>query len=111
MKTIIDPTNNCSNKTLSYLGDLLGILPDWVRSCPESEDLVPYLSECYGFGALLGMEGGVIKEDGVYTYPDDPDLYPLISMEREQETVFIYYYGIVGIVYKDVRSAFVTRMD
>lgn len=99
------------NTTERELMDLCGFLLPWAVEVQEEEDLVKGLANSYGFGDLMPMTGGVVKEDGVYSFPQDPDLMPIATIEREQETMYIYFYGIVSIVYKDERPTFVTRMD
>ncbi len=38
------------------------------------------------------MTGGTIDKQGVYTYPDDPDLYPILMARGDGETFFWYGY-------------------
>jgi hypothetical protein len=38
-----------------------------------------------------------ITDEGVYSYPQDPDLSPLVTITRGTETMHIYQYGIVAV--------------
>lgn len=89
---------------------ILGLLPGWVMN-EEFMDkpLKEALDKQYGFG-LYESSGQTITADGVYQYPEDPDLYPLIKIQRKDETFYQYQYAMVAIVQKD-GSTFVTRMD
>jgi len=107
---ILDPTD--SYDVDGYmLEELLGMLPYWVKETPEDEGLRESLEAKYGMGALFDMKGGVVKEDGTYCYPEDPNLAPYCKCERRNETYFQYDYGIIAIVYKDGRETFVSRLD
>lgn len=106
-----NPTQH-STESDNYLIECCGLLAHWVGECPEDTDLKQYLTESYGFGDLLEMsKAGHVAKDGVYSYPNDPALHPFMRFERQQETVYIYAYGIVAICYKDARPDFITRMD
>ena len=107
---LIDPSKKFENLNKSDLMMSLGYIPGWVVNQEFFEKpLKEALDLQYGFG-MFEMTGGEVTEDGVYKYPQDPDLYPLIKITRGEETLYQYQYGIVAIVQKD-GSAFVTRMD
>ncbi len=111
---IINPTSMLNDALLDpiTLENLVGFIPTWLQNIDEEEDLVDGLTGAYGFGELYRMEG-TIMDNGTYksSYKGDPDLYPIVQINRKHEIVYIYSYGIVSIVYKDDRSAFITRMD
>lgn len=109
MRALINPTERLSVSELANID--LGILPYWVARVADGDNLIKGLEEQYGFGSLYSMEGGHITIDGVYKYPEDPDLYPVALIERRDEIVYFYKYGIIAIVYNDGRKTFVTRMD
>ena len=56
------------------------------------------------------IENGTITSTGIFQYPGDPDLYPLIKLERGPETLYIYKYAIIAIVKAD-GSPFCSRMN
>jgi len=101
-----------SRNERAYIRTTCGLLLPWVEAIPEDEDLIEGLTELYGGGKLAPIQGGNINEEtGEYAYPCDPILSPVCKVEREQETVYIYTYGILSIVYNDNRPPFITRLD
>jgi len=107
----IDPLNKFNHMSLNEIKETLGMLPFWVVN-PNHFDLSlkEALTLQYGFGGLYQSTGQTITKDGVYQYPEDPDLYPLIKIERGESTFYQYQYGLIAIVQKD-GSSFCTRMD
>lgn len=61
------------------------------------------------YGSLYNMSGTI--KDNVYQSKGDPDLYPVAYSFIGKYTVFIYLYGIVGIVDRLSNEQFITRMD
>jgi hypothetical protein len=101
----LDPNNFYQGMKSVEIVDHLGLIPHFVHR-EDTRHPVEQLTERYGFGPLTHMSGGILTEDGVYRYPEDPDLYPLAEARVNQETVRVYPYGIVA-----VGPAFITRMD
>lgn len=89
-----------------------GIIVHWCTTREPNHTLKETLDLNYQFG-MDPMTGGTILSNGIHKYPSDPDLYPLVSITYEEETVYVYEYGIVGIVTEteEGRETFVTRMD
>ena len=88
-----------------------GFLPLWAVD-PDYLDqpIKQAMTELYGFGKLYEMKGGEVTDKGVYKYPDDPDLYPIVTIKRDHEIMHQYPYGIVAFE-QDDGTVFVTRMD
>ena len=57
------------------------------------------------------MKGGTLNEDGSYQYPGDPDLHALVKFETDIELCFVFEYGMVGVINKDTKETWMTRMD
>lgn len=110
IKMTIDPLNKFNDYDLNSIYDMLGTLPYWAIN-PKYLDkpLKEALDNQYGFG-LYESTGQTITEDGIYKYPKDPDSYPLIKIERKDETFYQYLHAIISIVQKD-GSNFSSRMD
>jgi len=116
----IDPTGHFTDHIgnpdqLRFATDNLleacGFIPEWVMYDKDHDDLnmKDMLETHYPYG-MFEIDNSIIDSDGTYHYPEDPDMYPLIKMERGEETLYQYKYGLVAIVQKD-GSLFVTRMD
>ena len=109
---IIDPLLKHGEWTQKQIIEMLGLVPNWAAEGLVNdadggmkETLInnyPY----YG-GA---MTGGTIEEDGTYHYPEDPPLYPLVSMRGKNETFFMYEYGMVA-VRTDAGNHWMARFD
>jgi len=114
MQINIDPTGNYRlfGNTEHELMEACGLIPMWVRewsASPTQRTLKEYLSDAYGFG-LYEMTGGQIDpETGIYSYPEDPELKPLMSIDTDEGVLYIYEYAIVAI--PTVHGYFITRMD
>ena len=114
IKTTIDPTGYFASQAsheMEYAIESLGILPHWVTKAEDTESIREAFDRQYNFG-LFEFHGITINAEGVFSYPEDPDLYPIISMVRGSETAYFYQSAMVAIINKDQNIAqFVTRMD
>lgn len=93
-----------------------------IESFRNPQPLYETMLEQYGFPADP-IAGGTINETGVYRYPGDPDLYPVMVMEQEERlpdpddvtaptatrTLFFYRYALIAI--RENGQTIVTRMD
>jgi hypothetical protein len=106
-----DPTNNFKHVKESVLMEHMGFIPKFIMQALDRPDtsLAQGMLDAYGFGSPP-MTGGVVKEDGVYSYPEDPDLHPLVKLVTERGTVYVYQYGIVSILETN-KPTIVYRMD
>ena len=110
MKTTIDPNKAYTGNPDHLLLEACGFIPFWVREwsdMPTTQTLKDYLIARYGFG--FHKMGGTVTETGVYQYPEDPDLDPLIAMDTDEGTLYMYEYAIVAI--PTVNGYEVARMD
>lgn len=94
--------------------DSLGYTPYWLKDAIENgartqDEYIQHCLACYGFGSYP-MTGGEVKPDGMYSYPDDPDMPPLISWRLPGGVMFYQYpYGIVA--FTDSAETYVARWD
>ena len=117
---IIDPLDHFLNTketasaykvTVDRILQELGILLNWVTTRHKDETMRQALKRNYSaVSGMYPMTGGEINEEGIYKYPEDPDLVPLIKCIDGEETVYMYSYGIVAVVHEG-KETFVTRMD
>ena len=106
----IDPLNHYPDMTHADIIESLGLIPPWVAEAEATgQTIKASLIENYGPFYMGDMTGGTIDGDGVYTYPDDPPLYPLVKAEHNGETFYQYHYGIVAVTTDG--GQWVTRMD
>jgi hypothetical protein len=114
----IDPLNKSrypSGMTLQ----ICGFIPGWIQDSyfGALEDgakgaFERVLEHYYGHFMPSASMTGTVTKDGVYKYPEDPDLYPLVSFEGEAETLYQYDFGIVAIVDNESREVvFCKRID
>ncbi len=71
-----DPLDKFPKATDDNLVELLGFIPEFIMNC---DNVVRTALAKYGYPASP-MTGGVVNEDGVYLYPEDPPLYPIAKM-------------------------------
>ena len=79
---------------------------------PQFSDLPLYdaMNAQYPYG-MHEMTPCEVDPQGVMSFPGDPDLYPLIAMERGDEVLYIYQHEIVAFVNPVAKTSYVTRMD
>jgi hypothetical protein len=111
-KVEMDPLHKYPHLDPDDMMESLGVLPIWARDKRPQESYEDCFKRCYDF--WIGDIGGEteIAEDGTYSYPDDPDMFPVMRMWDEKEEVFFYPHALVAI--RTIGSeypAFVTRMD
>lgn len=87
---------------------LCGLPLAWASRWDGTGLLKDLLAAYYGF-PMLEISGGTIGADGLYSYPEDPDLQPLAKIEFESCVYWQYDYGIVAIVSES--ETYITRMD
>ena len=86
-------------------GYLLGWACNYATLVVQAASLKEAMDAQYGFG-LHEMTGGKITEGGIYKYPEDPDMYPLVKVQTGEEYMYIYQHAIIAF-----NDGFVTRMD
>ena len=90
--------------------EILGMLPIWALNHEFFHlPLKDALAEQYGM-PLYEISGGTLDANGVYRYPGDKPLKPLIRIDRGDETFYQYDYAIVAIL-SPGSDAYITRMD
>lgn len=106
-----DPLKKHGNLSKEYIMEMMGMIPTFIHTAVSDPDssLADGMMEAYGFGGPP-MKGSTVSPEGVYSYPEDPDLFPLAVITTERGQVFIYHYGIVTIREPD-KDDITYRMD
>lgn len=108
----IDPRNKHSNVTREDMLSMLGFIPYWLNPA-DPRPAKEQLEEKYGLGPLFDMKATIVN--GVYhsesAEDDDDPLWPLAEIPLHDDVIYIYEYGIVGIVNTQTGETFTTRMD
>ncbi len=104
-----DPHNKYPKRSPQHLTEMCGLLWAWIVHNTH-ESMKDRLITSYPFYSGE-MTGGALNLEGVYTYPGDPDLYPLMMFETHTEVCFVFEYGIVGVVNRTDGCTWVARMD
>lgn len=95
----LDPTNKHTTLSADSIIEWCGIAPSFFADTDEPktvEEIIEKAFDAYGFPASESS-GGKIDECGVYYYPCDPELYPLMRTIVSGVIVNIYQYGLVSI--------------
>jgi hypothetical protein len=111
----IDPLNKFHDaRSEQALVDACGFLIGWAVLGPEDENqesMENNLLDSYPFFMGWLDSDAVVDDIGEYTYPEDPPMYPLVSLHRGTETIHFYQYAMVA-VRPDADTPFkITRMD
>lgn len=93
------------------IGDIIGIIPTFFSADQAHQSFDEWKSEVEGnYGYPVSELGGTVEENGVYKYPEDPDLLPLVVAKvSPYKSVCIYTHGIVSM--RSNGETFVCRMD
>lgn len=109
---IIDPndyyTDSNHHNIVSHCGVIINwaINPNYVKSSFKTAVLDQYL---YGSDFCMG---GDIDHDGVYRYPEDPPMHPLLKITRNDDVLYFYQHDIIAMSDKSQKSGFyITRVD
>lgn len=115
----IDPTGffESTGATNPRIIESLGIVPVFVaeaatRGTPSEatpRSVLDDMAQAYGF-YMGDMEGGTVTPEGIYQYPEDKDLHPLMQWTLD-DSVVIYMYKYAIIALTDGERTIITRMD
>ena len=110
----IDPHTKFTHAPKDQTIGVCGILPHWAVS-GSGETMKDSLINNYQF-YMGAFTGGTIDDTGIYSYPEDPDLYPMLKIDRLdgedlKEVCYIYEYAMVACKNIDTGDLWVTRMD
>lgn len=122
MTVTIDPQGKYKGIKPGKIWQSLGLIPYFINSVAMTPDVdtteaaAQILVDAYGF-AIGGPEynmveqgGAQIDKDGVYSYPEDPDLYPLVQFEVQNGiTIYVYEYALIGV--DDGETQWMQRFD
>jgi hypothetical protein len=114
----MDPLSQYQKETDYHLMAAMGLLPYFVAEVSNGSpsggaEALEAMSGCYGLPVNNMLESGLgsVSEVGVYSYPEDPDMYPYAEFGVGTEIqIFVYPYGMVYIRDEDGFEAMV-RMD
>lgn len=115
--TTVDPNAQYPVIAAQNLYNACGVLLPWVllyfRDVKAAPTLKAHMTELYGFGDLFPLRMTHHTDDSL-SYPGDPDIYPLISIEQPSPSdpplrVLIYQYAIIAFI--ENGQTFITRMD
>lgn len=109
----LDPAGQYTETPLLVIIESLGFIPGWVDEWERRPDapisLLDYLVLCYRFGRHDMPAGSKLDDYGTYSYPGDPDLFPLAEIITRAGKLWLYEYSIVAIPTDD--GHVVVRMD
>lgn len=112
LQITLDPKGKHVEYSEDHIKSMLGLIPNFILQAQRDMEIEQYsfaeaMEKQYGWPAGK-MEGTVV--DGVYSYPSDPDLYPLAEYNcGEGITLYQYEYGIIAYVEPDKTT--IVRMD
>ena len=103
----LDPCQRYPNLAGESAIAILGVLFSWSLR-DEDDDLQTVFDRYYQFSS--GWNEATLNKQSAFTYPSDPDLYPIATVIRGEETCHFYPYSLVAIVQPD-GTALYQRMD
>jgi hypothetical protein len=107
--TIVSDPFNVAPCHVSELHARAGILMLWALTAIQESNR-PHVTMCELYrNQCEPMKGGELTDEGVYTYAGDTDLFPYFMIGSGDRTIYLYPYGMVGII--DPHGKTVYRMD
>lgn len=102
----VDPLGKFEKAKAAALVEACGIVPSFALYAEEAgadtaEAFMEKMNSVYGFGFGGNMldHGGTVSPEGVYEYPEDRPLYPLMEYKTDKGiTVWLYEYALVVVV-------------
>lgn len=104
---IIDPLGEYEDVAPEDLIEACGFIPYFLQQNDE-RDARTQMVDRYGFGDFP-TTGAAVDARGVYSYPEDPDMFPYMETSLRGETIRIYPYAFVAIT--NDQGTYTTRMD
>ena len=95
--------DECEEHCREWAGFIPQIFSEAVTLAEDCEDVTldtvaQLMSDVYGFGGFMyPMGGDVDSVTGVYSYPGEDDLFPLVDIRSHDLRVLVYPYGIVAL--------------
>jgi hypothetical protein len=118
IKAKLDPLGHSPGVPGSKFADACGVLPIWIIEAMKEFDSVEDVTESVLSAYALPCSkayGGIISEKGIYLYPEDLPLYPLMEIKTDKVRVLIYHYALIAFQSIDDHGRhsthFMTRMD
>jgi hypothetical protein len=113
----VDPLRAFEKAPEDHLVSAAGLIPyfavEALQEHPEgpARDVYDKMVSIYGFGDFSGAFTGTVSEEGVYSYPEDPDLSPIMKLyfPGSPVEVFVYQYAIIAV--RDDQETITSRMD
>lgn len=116
----VDPLGTYKGIKHGKLLAATGMIPYFIQEAALSDPLdateaFHMLVESYGFGGtdMLPEGKGKVLKDGTFTYPEDPDLAPMVSFiiqgQKDEIEILVFQYGYV--VVRDLANTHMVRMD
>lgn len=116
MEVCLDPNGFFKDKEVptENLIEAAGIIPEWIFQgyLLGETDMYESINTRYGF-PMCDMSGGTVNnsDEGIYKYPGDPELHPIVRWENDKQVVFMYQYAIMSFIDKATQEVRVTRVD
>jgi len=88
------------------------IIYAWAQnSIIENAPIKEIIEWHYGYPLDPFGTKGSVNEEGIYSYPSDPDLYPIATITTAKEIIFCYEYEIICIRNKEDGKDLILRVD
>lgn len=116
MEVCVDPNGHYKsfNVPNERLIAACGVIPEWIMEgyLLGETDMYQAIYDRYGF-PMCDMTGGAVNnsDEGIYKYPGDPELHPIVRWESDTQVAFMYEHAIMSFVDKATQVVRVTRVD
>ncbi len=111
-KIIVDPTDYYTDenhhKIVAYCQTVINwaLNPSFTKTSFKASILQQYL-----YGSNWCMKG-TIDHNGIYYFPEDPPLHPMLSISKNNDCLYFYEHDIIALKDDKQPSGFyITRVD
>ena len=113
MLTEYDPLHHFLGQySPKFMVQMCKVIKSWAFAVEEGlyEDMYELINGHYQ-GGVYESKGGEVLENGIYKYPEDPDLYPVCKITAVNEIYFFYEYDFLAIRDKETNDTHLYRVD
>lgn len=111
MLMIYDPLDKYPDVPIKHFTEMCTVIYHWALIASTSgKPMIDIIHQHYGY-PLDPFTGGTVTVNGVYSYPEDPDLYPICKIILHEEIIFYYEYEMMTIRNKQNGKYFTIRVD
>ena len=107
-----DPNNKYSHLSPQYFHERFQFLASWIAHKPKEQNILECIKENYPYFHAWDSNEAKIDSLGKYSYPGDPDLWPMmLAKDNNEYTLLVYEYDIACFHNSKTGEDLMCRLD